>query len=85
MKRLALGIDEWRNLAIDNIKSGDIVSYVPVGGSASPHDVRLVLQILIEDDGCYSYMMLNVLGNFKIWKLKTAHKTNMLKGFMKVA
>jgi hypothetical protein len=85
-KSYALDIDEWRNIVIDNIKSGDIISYVPVGGAElSTYDMRLVLQILIEDDGSYSYMMLNVLGDPKIWKLKTCHKTNMLKGFAKIA
>lgn len=48
-------------------------------------NIRLVLQVITEDDGTYSYMMFNALGNLRVWKLTTGHKTNKLMGFMKVA
>lgn len=85
MKRLAL--DTIERVKAYDVEAGDLMSFDTYNAAAKKNltNIRLVLQVLIENDGSYSYMMLNVLGNFKIWKLATGHKINMLIGFMKVA
>lgn len=70
-----------------DIEAGDLVSFdtYSIAVAKNLSNIRLVLQVLTEDDGTYTYMMFNILGNLRVWKLVTGHKVNMLIGFTKVA